>query len=158
MNVTSIEEPSPKPTYFSNDNPEQCNTEAILPVDEEVEAMDIGMDVSTPPLDQVKVEVKEKQAIKSFDLLVTSTEEPAPKYLKPRDDKSSSSETDNSSDYEPSSFLDEPSDASNNDKNSPPSVPITEAQAEESANLTSQVTSAPALGEVVISDLQDSDR
>ncbi|VDO31177.1 unnamed protein product [Haemonchus placei] len=150
MNVTSIEGPSPKPTYFSNDNPEQCNTEAILPVDEEVEAMDIGMDASTPPLDQVNVEIKEKQAIKSFDLLVTSTEEPAPKYFKPRDDKSSSSETDNSSDYDPSSFLDEPFDTSNNDKNSSTSEPITEAQAEESANLTSQITSAPALGEDVI--------
>ncbi|XGW34376.1 hypothetical protein V3C99_018336 [Haemonchus contortus] len=104
MNVTSIEGPSPKPTYFSNDNPEQCNTEAILPVDEEVEAMDIGMDVSTSPLDEVNVEIKEKQAIKSFDLLVTSTEEPAPKYFKPRYDKSSSSETDNSSDYDPRHF------------------------------------------------------
>ncbi|KAK6028128.1 hypothetical protein OSTOST_05834 [Ostertagia ostertagi] len=106
------------------------------------------MDVSTPTPCTTPTEPATEQMDESFPSLVTSSEEPAPKYSQTRSDKSSSSDTTSSSDSDSSSSSDDSSsEDSETSVSSSPDVPITEAQATESANKHDQNLATSAEGE-----------
>ncbi|PIO54857.1 hypothetical protein TELCIR_23768, partial [Teladorsagia circumcincta] len=150
LNVTSIEEPSPELIQPFNDGPPTAasNIEGTEEGNVDPAVDDDQMDVSASPLHTTPMEPAVEQMDESFPTLVTSSEEPAPKHFESCRENTSSSKTTSSSDSDSSSTSD---DSSSEDSDSTvipsPDVPITEAQATESANKNDQNLVAPAEGE-----------
>ncbi|KAK6011257.1 hypothetical protein OSTOST_23669 [Ostertagia ostertagi] len=152
LNVTSTEEPSPELSKPSDDEPPTAvnNTEDAQVRNVEP-SMDEQMDVSTPCT--TPTEPATEQMDESFPSLVTSSEEPAPKYSQTRSNKSSSSDTTSSSDSDSSSTSDDSSSEDSETSVSPsPEVPITEAQATESANKNDHDVVASAEGNQTVGE------